>query len=67
MNMLMPYIVAIALFMETIDATIIVTAIPVIAKDLLVDPIQLKLAIMIYLLTLGLLIPISGWMAERFG
>lgn len=63
----MPYIVAIALFMETIDATIIVTAIPVIAKDLLVDPIQLKLAIMIYLLTLGLLIPISGWMAERFG
>tara|TARA_X000000950_G_C13754610_1_gene594170 strand:+ start:829 stop:1026 length:198 start_codon:yes stop_codon:yes gene_type:complete len=65
--MLMPYIVAIALFMETIDATIIVTAIPVIAKDLLVDPIQLKLAIMIYLLTLGLLIPISGWMAERFG
>lgn len=67
MNMLMPYIVAVALFMETIDATIIVTAIPVIAKDLLVDPIQLKLAIMIYLLTLGLLIPISGWMAERFG
>ena len=45
MNMLMPYIVAIALFMETIDATIIVTAIPTIAKDLLVDPLQLKLAI----------------------
>ena len=67
MNMLMPYIVAVALFMETIDATIIVTAIPTIAKDLLVDPIQLKLAIMSYLLTLGVLIPMSGWMAERFG
>lgn len=67
MNILMPYIVAVALFMETIDATIIVTAIPTIAKDLLVDPIQLKLAIMSYLLTLGLLIPMSGWMAERFG
>ncbi|MEE2769516.1 MAG: MFS transporter [Pseudomonadota bacterium] len=65
--MLMPYIVAIALFMETIDATVIVTAIPTIAKDLLVDPLQLKLAIMSYLLTLGLLIPVSGWMAERFG
>lgn len=67
MNILMPYIVAVALFMETLDATIIVTAIPTIAKDLLVDPIQLKLAIMSYLLTLGLLIPMSGWMAERFG
>ena len=67
MNMLMPYIVSVALFMEAIDATIIVTAIPAIAKDLLVDPIQLKLAIMTYLLTLGLLIPMSGWMAERFG
>lgn len=53
--------------METLDATIILTALPSIAKSLHVDPLQLKLAITTYLLSLGLFIPVSGWMVDRFG
>jgi EmrB/QacA subfamily drug resistance transporter len=60
-------IVAVALFMETIDSTVIATSLPAIAKDLNEDPIALKLALTSYLLSLAVFIPISGWMADRFG
>jgi EmrB/QacA subfamily drug resistance transporter len=60
-------IVAVALFMETMDSTVIATSLPAIAKDLHVDPIALKLALTSYLLSLAVFIPLSGWVADRFG
>ncbi len=61
------FIVAFAIFMEAIDATIINTAIPRMALSLNVHPIDLKLALISYLVTLAIFIPISGWMADKYG
>ncbi len=66
-NVIVPLIVACALFMENLDSTVISTALPAISADLHEDPIALKLALTSYLLTLAVFIPISGWMADRFG
>ena len=60
-------IVALAMFMETIDTTVINTAIPAMAKSLHVNPIDLKLALISYLLSLAIFIPISGWIADKYG
>ena len=60
-------IVAVALFMETMDSTVIATSLPAIAADLHQDPIALKLALTSYLLSLAVFIPLSGWIADRFG
>lgn len=62
-----PLIVAVALFMENLDATIIATSLPAIARDLNQDPIALKLALTSYLLAQAVFIPVSGWAADRFG
>lgn len=62
-----PLIVAVALFMENLDATIIATSLPTIARDLNQDPIALKLALTSYLLSQAVFIPASGWAADRFG
>src|SRR3954451_20020116 len=67
LRILVPLIVACALFMENLDATVLSTALPAIAQDLHEDPIQLKLALTSYLLTLAVFIPASGWLADRFG
>jgi EmrB/QacA subfamily drug resistance transporter len=67
LRVLVPLIVACALFMENLDATVLSTALPAIARDLHDDPIQLKLALTSYLLTLAVFIPASGWFADRFG
>jgi EmrB/QacA subfamily drug resistance transporter len=64
---LVPLIIATAFFMENTDSTVISTSLPVIAGDLGADPIALKLAITSYLVSLAVFIPISGWMADRFG
>ncbi|HXN84651.1 MAG TPA: MFS transporter [Candidatus Binataceae bacterium] len=64
---LSPLIVGCALFMEMLDATVISTALPAIAHSMHEDPIRLNLAITSYLLSLAVFIPISGWMADRFG
>ena len=64
---LVPLIVACALFMENLDATIISTALPAIARDLNEDPLHLSLAITSYLLSLAIFIPLSGWLADRYG
>src|SRR3982074_2776147 len=66
-RILVPLIVACALFMENLDATVLSTALPAIALDLHESPIQLKLALTSYLLTLAVFIPASGWLADRFG
>ena len=66
-HILVPMIVACALFMENMDSTVIATSLPTIARDLHEDPIALKLALTSYLLSLAVFIPISGWMSDRFG
>ena len=65
--MLGPLIVGCALFMEMLDGTVIATALPAMAQSLHQDPIRLNLAITSYMLALAVFVPISGWMADRFG
>jgi len=60
-------ILAAALFMEMMDSTVIATALPTIATDIGTDPVSLKLALTSYLVALAIFIPISGWLADRFG
>ncbi|MEU8818399.1 MFS transporter [Actinoplanes sp. NPDC048796] len=60
-------LVAGAFFMEILDATVIAPAAPHIAADLGVAPVTINVAITAYVLTLAVLIPISGWLTERFG
>ncbi|NMA98780.1 MAG: MFS transporter [Phyllobacteriaceae bacterium] len=62
-----PLILAVALFMEQMDSTVIATSLPAIAADIGSDPIALKLALTAYFVALAIFIPISGWMADRFG
>jgi EmrB/QacA subfamily drug resistance transporter len=64
---LIPLIVACSLFMENLDSTIIATALPSIARSLGENPVRLSLAITCYLFSLAVFIPISGWVADRFG
>jgi EmrB/QacA subfamily drug resistance transporter len=64
---LVPLIVAVALFMENMDSTVIATALPAIAADIGTNPLSLKLAVTSYLLSLAIFIPASGWTADRFG
>src|SRR6267142_1722206 len=64
---LVPLIVAVALFMENMDSTVIATSLPAIAVDIGTNPLALKLAITSYLLALAIFIPASGWTADRFG
>jgi EmrB/QacA subfamily drug resistance transporter len=60
-------IVAAALFMENLDTTILATALPDMARDIGASPLLANLAITSYLLSLSIFIPLSGWMADRFG
>lgn len=62
-----PLILATALFMENMDSTVIATSLAAIAADIGTDPISLKLALTAYLVALAIFIPISSWMADRFG
>ena len=64
---LVPLIVAVALFMENMDSTVIATSLPAIAADIGTNPLALKLAVTSYLLSLAVFIPMSGWTADRFG
>jgi len=66
-SQIVPLVVATALFMENTDATVIATALPAIARSLGEDPIALKLALTAYLVSLAIFIPISGWIADRYG
>ncbi|WP_026362934.1 MFS transporter [Methylopila sp. M107] len=66
-RILVPLIVACALFMENLDSTVLATSLPAIARELNEDPIDLKLALTSYLLSLAIFIPVSGWLADRLG
>lgn len=63
----LPWIAAMAFFMQALDATILNTALPDIAKSLNHSPLAMQSAIISYTLTVALLIPVSGWFADRFG
>ncbi|MBN9008880.1 MAG: DHA2 family efflux MFS transporter permease subunit [Rhizobiales bacterium] len=66
-RILLPLIVACALFMENLDSTVLSTALPAIARDFGESPIHLKLALTSYLLAIAVFIPASGWLADRYG
>src|SRR6478735_1830382 len=62
-----PWLVAVALFMENLDATIVNTAVPTMAASLGVEPLSLKAVLTSYTLSLAIFIPVSGWFADRYG
>src|SRR5438094_9430732 len=64
---LLPWLVALAFFMESLDTTILNTAVPTIAHALGVVPLSMKSVLSSYTLSLAVFIPISGWVADRFG
>lgn len=64
---LLPWLVAVGFFMEALDTTILNTAVPAIAQALKVPPLSMKAVLATYTLSLAVFIPISGWMANRFG
>jgi MFS family permease len=64
---IVPLILAVALFMENMDATVIATSLPAIAADIGTTPVALKLAFTAYFVALAIFIPISAWMADKFG
>lgn len=63
----LPWVVAVALFMEQLDTTIVNTAVPAMAESLQVTPLSLKAVVASYILSLAVCIPVSGWMADRYG
>jgi EmrB/QacA subfamily drug resistance transporter len=67
LRILIPLIVGCAFFMEGLDSTMIAVAIPAMARDLGETPLRLSLVISAYLLSLAVFIPVSGWIADRFG
>ncbi|TDN62820.1 MFS transporter [Paraburkholderia sp. BL10I2N1] len=64
---IVPVIVACAMFMESVDANVIVTALPEMARAFGRDPVTLKIAVTSYVLGLGVFIPVCGWLADRLG
>ncbi len=63
----LPWVVATALFMEQLDSTIVNTGIPAMAASLHVTPLSLKAVVTSYIISLAVCIPVSGWLADRYG
>lgn len=64
---ILPWVVAIAFFMQSLDATILNTALPAIASDLKINPLGMQSAVIAYMITVALIIPLCGWVSDRFG
>jgi EmrB/QacA subfamily drug resistance transporter len=64
---ILPWLVAVAFFMESLDTTILNTALPTMAEALHVAPLSMKSVLTSYTLSLAVFIPVSGWVADRFG
>lgn len=64
---LLPWVTAVAMFIQSLDGTILNTSLPVIARDMGYSPTQMHSVIVTYALTLALFIPLSGWLADKFG
>ena len=66
-NRLLPLLISAAFTMEALDSTLIATPLPLIARDLGVEPVQAKAALTSYFLAIAALIPLSNWLSDRFG
>lgn len=64
---MLPWLVAVAFFMESLDSTILSTAVPAIAAAIHVAPLSMKAVLTSYTLSLAVFIPVSGWVADRYG
>jgi len=64
---ILPWLVAVAFFLESLDTTILNTAVPAISAALKIAPLSMKAVLASYTLSLAVFIPISGWMADHFG
>lgn len=64
---ILPWVVAIAFFMQTLDGTILNTALPAMAESFGTHPLTMQAVVIAYMITVAVLIPISGWLADRFG
>jgi len=64
---MLPWLVAVAFFMEALDTTILNTAVPTVAAALRVAPLSMKSVLASYTLSLAVFIPVSGWVADRYG
>lgn len=64
---LLPIILATAIFMQMLDSTILNTSLPAIAKDLNESPLNMQNAIISYVLTLAVFMPVSGFLSDKFG
>lgn len=64
---LLPWVTAVAMFIQSLDGTILNTSLPVIAADMGYSSTQMHSVIVTYALTLALFIPLSGWLADKFG
>ena len=64
---LLPTVLASALFMDLLDTAALGTALPTMARDFGTDPLHLRPALTAYLVTVAILVPASGWIADRFG
>ena len=61
------WLVAVGFFMQTLDATIVNTALPAMARSLGESPLRMQSVVVAYSLAMAMLIPASGWLADRFG
>ena len=64
---LLPWVTAIAMFIQSLDGTILNTSLPSIARDMGRSPSEMHSVIVTYALTLALFIPLSGWLSDKFG
>lgn len=62
-----PAIIGSALLMQTLNATVISNALPAMAESFGVEPVRLSIAITVYMLSAAIFLPLSGWLADRFG
>ncbi|WP_234731054.1 MFS transporter [Acidocella facilis] len=60
-------IIAVALFMQNLDSTVVTTALPAMAKSFHIDPLYMSVSVTSYLIALSVFVPASGWVADRFG
>ncbi|SHF32066.1 DHA2 family efflux MFS transporter permease subunit [Dysgonomonas macrotermitis] len=63
----LPWLAAMAMFMQSLDGTILNTALPTIALDLNHSQLSMQAVVVSYALTLALLIPVSGWLSDKYG
>ena len=63
----LPLAMATALFMDLLDTSALGSALPTLAREFHTEPLHLKLALTAYLMTMAILVPASGWLADRYG